>query len=252
MSTWAIGDVQGCFESLQALLARLGWRPGGDDLWFVGDLVNRGPRSLDVLRWAQKHDICAVLGNHDLHLLARAEGARPRGRGDTLREVLHAKDRASLLGWLARRPLLVESNHDVLVHAGVPPRWNLAKTRRRARAVEKVLRKKGAAALVGRQPTARPQDVRALAALTRMRFVDAKGRPMYEFKGPPAAGPLGQRPWFDHGRPSKRVVFGHWAALGLRVQEGVLAMDTGCAWGGALTAVCLETGDVVQQRSLEA
>ncbi len=251
MTTWAIGDVQGCYDSLQGLLARLGWRPGGDDLWFVGDLVNRGPRSLDVLRWARKHDIQAVLGNHDVHLLARAEGARPKGHADTLDDILKAKDRKSLLGWLRRRPLLLESHRDVLVHAGVPPRWSLPKTRRRARAVEKVLRKKGAAALVGNKPTAADREVHALAALTRLRFVDRKGRPTYEFKGPPDEGPAGQHPWFEEGLPRKRVVFGHWAALGLRVQQGVLGLDTGCVWGNALTAVCLETGDVVQQRSLE-
>jgi bis(5'-nucleosyl)-tetraphosphatase (symmetrical) len=251
VTTWAIGDVQGCFDSLQALLARLGWRPGGDELWFVGDLVNRGPRSLDVLRWARKNDVCAVLGNHDVHLLARAEGARKASRGDTLDDVLRAKDCKKLIRWLRHRPVLHESSRDVLVHAGVPPRWNLKKARSRARAVEQVLRRKGAGALISAKPSAAPKDVRALAALTRMRFVDAKGRPAYAFKGPPDEGPDAQSPWFDQRIHHKRIVFGHWAALGLRVQEGVLGLDTGCVWGHSLTAVNLDTGDVVQQRAVE-
>ncbi len=252
MSTWAIGDVQGCFDSLQALLATLGWRPGGDDLWFTGDLVNRGPKSLSVLRFAAKHDLRTVLGNHDLHLLARADGDRPAGRGDTLDKVLGAKDRGPLLDWLRQQPLLHEGERDVLVHAGVPPRWDLSKARRRAREVEEVIRRGDTATLLGPAPTARPRDARTTAGLTRMRFVDASGRPNYSSKAAPHEGPRDERPWFDAGLPDRRVVCGHWAALGLRVREGLLALDTGCVWGGALTAVCLENGDIVQQRSLEA
>jgi bis(5'-nucleosyl)-tetraphosphatase (symmetrical) len=251
VSTWAIGDVQGCFDSLQALLATLGWRPGGDTLWLVGDLVNRGPKSLEVLRWAKEHDVCCVLGNHDLHLLARAEGARPPGRNDTLSPILKADDRRALLGWLGSRPLLVAEDRAVLVHAGIPPRWSLDKARRRAEEVEHLLRRDGAGAVMGVLPTARPRAVRALAAFTRMRFVDGKGRPDYLFKGPPSQRPTGQRPWFEAGLPDRLVVFGHWAALGLRVTPGAWGLDTGCVWGGALTAACLETGEVVQQRALE-
>lgn len=251
MSTWAIGDVQGCFDSLQALLAHLGWRPGGDDLWFVGDLVNRGPKSLETLRWARKHDVTAVLGNHDLHLLARAEGKRRAGKGDTLDPILQAKGREKLLGWLRGRPLLHETDDTVLVHAGIPPRWSLGKARRRARAAEERLRSDGAAAFFGDPPPAPERDVRTVAGLTRMRYVDGDGRPLFEFKGPPHLAPEGHHPWFEHARPDKRLVFGHWAALGLRVHEGLVGLDTGCVWGHHLTAVNLDTGEVVQQRAID-
>lgn len=253
MTTWAIGDVQGCWQTLSALLQRIDFKPGRDRVWLVGDLVNRGPASAAVLRWAREvGDPCvAVLGNHDLHLLAVAEGAREQRRGDTLDDVLDAPDRKQLLKWLRRRPLLHREDDDILVHAGVLPSWTARQAAEEARGIERILRGHGAAELL-RTPN-RATRV-ALEALTRLRMVDAKGRPDGSWKGTPRAAPAGLCPWFDHPhrRPrGVRFVFGHWAALGLVRRPDVLALDTGCVWGRALTAVSLEGGEVVQERSRE-
>ncbi len=266
MGTYAIGDVQGCWRTLRRLLDRLDLDPARDRLWLVGDLVNRGAGSLEVLRWARGLGDGArvVLGNHDLHLLGCAAGLRRQKAGDTLDAVLRAPDRGDLLAWLRARPLLVREEvagrAHVLVHAGLLPAWSLDEAAARAAEAEALLRAPGSEGLAlafgrgarrGRGPGGGPGAARAaeaLAALTRLRFVDASGRmddDGADFKGPPADAPPGLVPWFDAPSPrdaAATVVFGHWAALDLLVRPGLAALDTGCVWGRRLTALRLEDG----------
>ena len=251
VSTYVIGDIQGCFEAFTRLLTRIDFTPGRDKLWLAGDLVNRGPDSLSVLRWCLAHDdnVVAVLGNHDLHVLARAAGVSGPKNRDSLDELLRAPDRDELLDWLRHKPLLHTENGWTMVHAGLLPAWTLADAQAIADAYSAELN--GA-----RMPLAlralRDQDIhlpdlRQLAQdagmLTRIRTCTADGEPCGEFAGPPADAPPGCLPWFRvPGRKSagERLVFGHWAALGLLLEENLIAVDTGCVWGNALTAVRLE------------
>jgi bis(5'-nucleosyl)-tetraphosphatase (symmetrical) len=255
VATYAIGDVQGCCDELERLLESLRFEPANDRLWFVGDLVNRGPRSLDVLRLVRRLGDAAVtvLGNHDLHLLALARGAvEPRGSDATLRPVLDAPDREPLLDWLQSRPVL---HHDeqlgaTLIHAGLPPQWDIALARRCAGELERALRGDHSArlfeAMYGNQPDLWREDLEGddrlrfiTNALTRLRICDRDGRMMLGFKGPPGEIPPGARPWFhvaERRSRGARIVCGHWSALGYLDEDGVLALDTGCVWGGSLTA----------------
>jgi bis(5'-nucleosyl)-tetraphosphatase (symmetrical) len=245
-----MGDIQGCFRTLRRLLRRIAFDPAKDRLWNTGDLVNRGPGSLEVLRWARDlgDRLMTVLGNHDLHLLARAAGlvrAKPR---DTLDEVLAAPDRDELLAWLRARPLLHAEEGRVLVHAGLLPAWTVAEAETLARSVEERLRAAGGLELA--RPQSREPERSTLWVLTRLRFCTADGSPGPDFTGPPDAAPPGCRPWFDFpGRRSAEatVLFGHWAALGFYRAPGILGLDSGCVWGGELTAVRLEDGEVFQE-----
>ncbi len=271
MATFAIGDVQGCSRSLALLLERVGFDPACDRVWLVGDLVNRGPGSLDVLRWAyaQRDSIVAVLGNHDLHLLSVARAGKAPKRRDTLADVLAAPDREQLLDWLCSRPLIhresIGARSHVMVHAGLPPFWSSDEAAARAAEVAAVLGGHSSdcsaaeflAALRG--PTPDRWDDRLegaqrlrfiVKALTRMRACSPEGTLESRFNGPPAGLPKGYAPWF--GVPHRRrddevVVCGHWAALGLHRSPGVLSLDSGCVWGNELTAVCLEDGAVTSQ-----
>lgn len=260
MATYAIGDVQGCAATLDRLLARLPLRRG-DRLWFVGDLVNRGPGSADVLRTVRGLGARAVvvLGNHDLHLVARAAGLTGAKRRDTLDDVLAAPDRDALCAWLRTRPLLHREGDHVLVHAGLLPAWTTAAAQRLAAAATTALRGAAGSALAAeceRPPDQAPGRLRGVArhaavgaTLTSLRTVRADGTPDWRFKGAPARAPRGHVPWF--AAPGRRsagvtVVFGHWAALGLHLDERVVAIDTGCVWGDALTAVRLEDRRVFQ------
>jgi bis(5'-nucleosyl)-tetraphosphatase (symmetrical) len=254
VATYAVGDVQGCFLTLQKLLARIPFDPAADTLWLVGDLVNRGPRSLETLRWAKglgaRHRV--VLGNHDIHLLACAEGISAKKPRDTLDEVLHAPDRKDLLAWLRERPFLVREREGILVHAGVHPAWTGDDAERLAHEAERALRKDLEGFLVAGQekpPKHWDDGLRGdarlsyiLAALTRMRIVHPDGRMDLKFKGPPSDAPPGTIPWFRAERRTagELVVFGHWAALGLDLGPTWIATDTGCVWGHALTAVRLD------------
>jgi bis(5'-nucleosyl)-tetraphosphatase (symmetrical) len=259
MAVYAIGDIQGCYDALRRLLDAIDYAPARDRLWLTGDLVNRGPQSLDVLRFvAGLDDVVCVLGNHDLHLLALAAGseaARKRSR-DTLDAVLAAPDREPLLAWLRARPL---AHYDealgwLLVHAGVAPQWDLAQTLACAREVEATVRGDAAtdflAHMYGDEPARWSDTLRGIPrqrfitnCLTRMRYCDAGGRLDLDSKGPPGSQPAGLLPWFR--APQRRtarvpIVFGHWAALGFLDEPTLLALDTGCVWGQGLTAVRLD------------
>ena len=266
MATYAIGDVHGCFKTLQKLLdkIRLDRR---DRLWMVGDLVNRGPRSLAVLRWAaeQGDRLVAVLGNHDLHLLSRAAGVAAPKRRDSLAEVLGASDRDDLLGWLRARPLLHREGGFILVHAGLFPEWTSSRAEELARETEAALRDGSAPGLLAgfeRKDEERWDEslkdgdrIRvALAGFARLRTLRPDGRMCAFFSGPPAEAPDGCLPWFDLPERRSRdetILFGHWAALGLRIGDGVIGLDTGCAWGQELTALRLEDGKLFQQRVVD-
>ena len=248
MATYAVGDVQGCFETLGRLLSRCGFREGTDRLWLTGDLVNRGPRSLDVLRWARRtRGLLTVLGNHDLHLLARAEGVAAARAGDTLDGVLSAPDREELLSWLRQRPFAHREGRTLLVHAGLLARWTAEDALRLAREASETLLAQGVSGLLAREAPAS----HAARVLTRLRACDRSGEPLWKHKVAPAELPRGAVPWFDvAGRRSRDVtiVFGHWGRLGLHVRESLLGVDTGCVWGGLLTAVRLEDRAVFQER----
>jgi bis(5'-nucleosyl)-tetraphosphatase (symmetrical) len=253
---WAIGDIQGCAQELRALLARLDFNADRDRLWFTGDLVNRGPDSLGALRLvhALRDNATVVLGNHDLHLLARAyAGEKPR-RADTLDDVLAARDRRRLLDWLLRLPLAHHdaARGDLLVHAGLVPQWSVADTLRLAGEVQAALHANPEAffaGMYGNRPDTWSDSLEGaqrlrftVNVLTRSRLCTAGGRINLREKGPPTAARAPWRPWYRHRRRASvgtRVVFGHWSTLGFYAGDNVLALDTGCVWGGTLTAIDL-------------
>ncbi len=242
-------------------------------MWLVGDLGNRGPDSLGTLRWVrdQGDSVVSVLGNHDLHLLARYEGILGARRRDTLDPVLEAADAGALCDWLADRPFVHREGRELLVHAGVPPDWTLDDIERGAELARRALRQdrrgfldalyalRGEAAERGPVSPAAADGARAASAFTRLRIVDREGAPEFAFDGPPEAIPAGYRPWFEKSNFGKsgferspapgglRVLFGHWAALGLMVSEHAVCLDSGCVWGGSLTAMRLEDGSFVIQ-----
>ncbi len=257
MTTYAIGDVQGCYETLMRLLDHIGFDDENDQLWFVGDLVNRGPNSLAVLRFVRALGAraVAVLGNHDLHLLAVHHGQRARPK-DTLDEVLSAPDRDELMAWLATRPLLhVDAAlRFVMVHAGIPAFWPLEAACSRARELEEVLRgddrREFLDVMYGNRPAIWRDDLRGVDrlrfitnAFTRMRVLDDHDALDLDFKDSAASVPVGLRPWFMDYRGktfTHRLVFGHWAALNGNCDvPGIHALDTGCVWGGRLSALRL-------------
>lgn len=262
MATYAVGDIQGCFGTLLRLLASFGFDRRRDRLWLVGDLVNRGARSLEVLRWAVDLDqrIICVLGNHDLHLLSLAWGVgRPRAT-DTLDGLLAAPDRDELLAWLRQRPLLHREGDTLLVHAGLLPPWSAAQAESLARSAEAVLRgPQGPLALAGLHgriaaPWDSPDLLTAargtLAGMVRVRFLDAGSRMDLACKGPPQGAPEGLVPWFEApGRKTaaQTVVFGHWSALGVLRRPNLVALDSGCYLGRLLTACRLEDRALFQE-----
>jgi len=265
MATWAIGDVHGCYRSLRELLGRAEIA-AQDRLWFVGDLVNRGPRSLDTLRFVADlgERATVVLGNHDLHFLARALGVAEPRKHDVLEELLSTPDLDELVDWFRQRPLLSMAGNDLLAHAGVLATWSLEEAGRRARRVETALRSEAASAYLeafrptaqapGEDPGVEPDLLADLRVFTLMRTVDDSDRPTYDYTGPLASLPEGRRPWFEvEGRATGdlRVVCGHWAALGLLVRDDLAALDTGCAWGGKLSALRLDDGRLEQVENLD-
>jgi bis(5'-nucleosyl)-tetraphosphatase (symmetrical) len=269
MATYAIGDVHGCYSTLRALLGGIGYSPAGDRLWMVGDLVNRGPRSLAVLRWAAAlgdDRLVVTLGNHDLYLLARAAGVAERKRRDTLDEVLEAPDRDELLAWLRRRPLVHRDGEHLLVHAGLFPQWSVEEAEELAREAAERLRGRSGDRLLRAAAGKRAERWRrgltsgararvAVAGMVRLRALAADGRMCADWSGPPAGLPHGCRPWFDvpdRRSAGTRIVCGHWAALGLRLTPGIAAIDTGCVWGQCLTALRLDDGRIFQEPARDA
>ncbi len=262
MATYAIGDIQGCADALQRLTDSFGFERSRDRLWFVGDLVNRGPDSLATLRLVKDlgERAVTVLGNHDFHLLAVAAGHAKMHRSDTLGAVLAAPDRDELLGWLRQRPLLHVEGVWAMVHAGLLPQWSVATARALAQEAEEALRGDGwrdfLAQLYGDAPDTWSDELRGadrlrviVNAMARMRFCTAQGRIELRTKGETAKAPAGFFPWFDApGRASRdhTLVCGHWSTLGLKLRPDLLALDSGCVWGGSLSAVRLEDRKLFQ------
>ena len=262
MSTYAIGDLQGCYVSLQALLTKIKFNKSRDALWFVGDLVNRGPDSLACLRFASGlgDRAIAVLGNHDLHLLAVAEGVSRAGKRDTIQLILNAPDRDDLLAWLRSQKLLHVDSQFIMVHAGLLPQWSLKMAISLAHEVEALIRgrerRSFLKSMYGDEPVlwddALVGDARSRLvanAMTRMRLLNKQDEVNLDYKGGLAAIPMGTVPWFTRRHAStvnKTVIAGHWSALGLHVTRNFVGLDTGCAWGQQLTAMRLEDRAIFQ------
>jgi bis(5'-nucleosyl)-tetraphosphatase (symmetrical) len=265
-----VGDVQGCDDALARLLAEIGFSPSRDRLVVLGDLVNRGTGSAAVLRRLMALGDAArcLLGNHDLHLLAVAHGVRRLHRGDTFTDVLEAPDAARLLGWLRQQPLALEEGGWLCVHAGLVPQWTRTQALELAAEVHEVLRdaafERFVPQMYGNEPARWRDDLEgpprwrfAINAFTRLRFCAADGTLDFDTKEGAGAAPAGFHPWFDvPGRASAGVPIacGHWSTLGLVVRPDLMALDTGCVWGGALTAVRVDgrRQEVIQVRCDEA
>ncbi|MES2106361.1 MAG: symmetrical bis(5'-nucleosyl)-tetraphosphatase [Pseudomonadota bacterium] len=269
VKTFVVGDIQGCCDQLDQLHQKITAQYPQARLLFSGDLVNRGPRSLATLRFA--HALSgkkvsglpladSVLGNHDLHLLAVASGLQKVHRNDTLDEILQAPDKDNLLDWLRRRPLALHQEGYLLVHAGVFPQWTLQQTLDLAQEVEEVLRGPNwldlLSQMYGNTPAQWSDSLRGIArwrciinGFTRIRFCDAAGAMDFDVKEGLGEAPAGLLPWFDiPGRQTAAtpIAFGHWSTLGLVMRPDLLSLDTGCVWGGKLTAVALDDRQVVQ------
>jgi bis(5'-nucleosyl)-tetraphosphatase (symmetrical) len=267
MSTYLVGDIQGCYDPLQRLLQKIVFDPVSDKLWLCGDLVNRGGQSLQVLRLLKSlgHSVSVTLGNHDLHLLATYQRYPTGGsRNIEFNEVLAAPECDSLMDWLCSQPLASWSEeHRLLrVHAGVIPQWNWQAAISAGREVSAILqsekRGKFLRRMYGNKPRAWREDrtgwkrLRLITnILTRLRFCDEEGRGIFNESGPPGSQPDNYKPWFKHKHRLTRdvtIAFGHWAALGLRVKKRYIAMDSGCVWGGKLSAFRLEDRVIFQVR----
>lgn len=262
MSVYVLGDIQGCFVELQLLLQEVEFNPAKDKLWFVGDLVNRGSGSLEVLRLVKSlgDSAITVLGNHDLHLLAVAAGVAKLHRSDTLDEILAAPDRDELLTWLRQQRLMYVEGDNVMVHAGLLPQWSIKQAAKLAREVEIALRGddylKFLEHMYGNTPNSWNDELSGYKrlrvitnAFTRLRVCTPDGEMEYKFKGEVEKIPAGFVPWFDVPKRTSQdatVIFGHWSALGLKITPNVIALDTGCLWGGSLTAMRLEDRKLFQ------
>ncbi|MCP1605876.1 symmetrical bis(5'-nucleosyl)-tetraphosphatase [Pseudomonas citronellolis] len=263
MATYAVGDLQGCLEPLKQLLQRVAYDPVRDKLWLVGDLVNRGPQSLETLRYlyAMRDSVVCVLGNHDLHLLAVAYNAERLKKADTLREILEAPERDDLLDWLRNMPLVHhDAQRDVtLVHAGIPPQWSIEKSLQRAAEVEEALRDDQRLPLFlegmyGNEPARWDKKLHGIDRLrvitnyfTRMRFCTPDGKLDLKSKEGLGTAPEGYAPWFSYPArkaAGRKIIFGHWAALeGQCDVPGLYALDTGCVWGGSMTLLNVDSGE---------
>ena len=262
MATYAIGDIQGCFNTLQRLLERINLQPN-DHLWLAGDLVNRGPDSLRVLRWAKElgERATVVLGNHDLRLLCIAQQACEKRPSDTIDDVLTAPDRDELLAWLQGRPLLVRRGTHALVHAGLLPSWTMDTAMELHAEVTTALRgphvRDFFVHLCKESPSQWQPDMTGLTrlamitkALTYVRICTGNDAMLLNFSGAPSLAPSGYLPWFQHPWRKSRdttIICGHWAALGLHLDDNIRALDSGCVWGRALTAYRLDDGSLFQE-----
>ncbi|WP_434679341.1 symmetrical bis(5'-nucleosyl)-tetraphosphatase [Pseudomonas sp. R1-18] len=261
MADYAVGDLQGCLEPLKCLLEHVSFDPARDRLWLVGDLVNRGPESLETLRYLYgiRDSVICVLGNHDLHLLAASRKIDRLKKGDTLDDILQAPDRDQLLDWVRQQKLMhYDAERNVaMVHAGIPPQWSLKKALKYAGEVEAALRDDALIepflnGMYGNEPAKWSGDLRGVTRLrvitnyfTRMRFCNRDGKLDLKAKEGIETAPPGYAPWFSHKQrktKSVKIVFGHWAALEGRCDEpDVYALDSGCVWGGSLTMLNLDT-----------
>ncbi|WP_342244008.1 symmetrical bis(5'-nucleosyl)-tetraphosphatase [Pseudomonas sp. OTU5201] len=261
MTAYAVGDIQGCLDQLKCLLEQVRFDPARDQLWLVGDLVNRGPKSLETLRflYSIRESVICVLGNHDLHLLAVANNIERLRKADTLREILDAPDCADLLDWLRRQKLLhYDEKRDIaLVHAGIPPQWSLRKALKRAAEVEEALQDDARLPLFldgmyGNEPAKWDSDLHGVTRLrvitnyfTRMRFCRADGTLDLKSKEGLGTAPPGFAPWFsfpERKTRGQKIIFGHWASLEGKCDEpGLFALDTGCVWGGAMTLLNIDS-----------
>ena len=262
MATYAVGDIQGCGAEFRQLLEQMRFDPVQDRLWLVGDLVNRGPESLEVLRLVKSlgDSAITVLGNHDLHLLAVAAGAAELHHSDTLDEVLNAPDRDELLFWLRQQRLLHAEGGYALVHAGLLPQWSVAQAASLAHEVESALRGPDYAMFLARMYGNAPHGwdgdltgykrLRVIVnAFTRMRICTPQGEMEFKFKGEIENIPEGYLPWYEVPSRKSRdatVIFGHWSALGLKLAPRVIALDSGCLWGGPMSAIRLEDRQLYQ------
>jgi len=261
MATYAIGDVQGCYDELKSLLAQIKFNSDQDQLWFCGDLVNRGPKSLETLRFIRSlgDNAVSVLGNHDLHLLATAYDHQKPGKKDTFDEVLQANDCSELLNWLRHQPL---AHHDIkknitLVHAGIHPNWSIDKTLQLAKEMEQVLQSDNHISfykhMYGDKPFNWSDSLSGWSRyrfitniLTRLRYCDIQGNPALNAKGAPGSQAEGLLPWYEiPNRQSQhdKIIFGHWSTLphaGLSSINNTYAIDSGCLWGGSLTAMRID------------
>lgn len=263
MSTYAIGDIQGCYLTFRALLEQIDFDPARDRLWLLGDLVNRGPRSLEVLRWvsSQGDRVQAVLGNHDIHLLSRAAGISMPKTRDSLEAVLKAPDREGLMDWLRSRPLFYREGKHAMVHGGLAPDWDLEKAAALAGEAEAAIRGKDFEATLkamgGERPRRWKDHLEAperyatiLHIFTRIRMCREDGRFDFEYKGAPESAPADSFPWFgapERRKDEARILFGHWAALGLRLGKTWAGLDSGCVWGKTLSAMRLEDEKIFQE-----
>ena len=265
MAIYAIGDIQGCFDELLRLLDTLAFNEHTDQLWFAGDLVNRGPKSLETLRFVKSLGDTAVtvLGNHDLHLLAASCAPKIANKKDTLLQILEAPDRDELIDWLRRRPLFHFNDDFCLVHAGVPPQWDFKKTQKMALLGEQTLKDPDYQVflkhLYGNKPNLWSSGLKGVEKLrfiincfTRMRYCDVNGRLDFIHSGPPGSQPKGLMPWFavpKRKNSGMRIIFGHWSTLGYYEGPNCYGIDTGCLWGGQLTALRLD--EPVQRFSID-
>ena len=262
MATFAIGDLQGCYQEFRQLLDLIHFDHEKDRLWLVGDIVNRGPGSLAILRFIMslKDAAIMVLGNHDLHLLMVAEGCARLHRNDTLQEILDAPDRDELLHWLRWQKLLHLDGNHVMVHAGLLPSWSIAQAALLAKMVEAALRGPNfhelCSHMYGNQPNHWDDSLEGyprlrviINAMTRMRVCTPDGKMDFAHKGPARDTPVGYLPWFETPNRASReatIICGHWSALGLQIRDNLIALDTGCLWGGSLTAIRLEDRRIFQ------
>lgn len=256
MATIAIGDVQGCYDQLMRLLERADYDERRDVLWFVGDLVNRGPQSARTVRFAKSlgERQVTVLGNHDLALLVVADGIKKAHRGDTFGDILSAPDRDELLSWLRHQKMMHAGGGWAMVHAGLLPQWSIAQALALAREVEAALQgadhREFLKHMYGNEPARWRDDLAGydrlrvvINAMSRMRLVNAEGAMEFSHKTGLTGLPAGFVPWYDAPDRASRgtpVLFGHWAALGLQLRADAICLDSGCVWGRALSALRLE------------
>ena len=270
MATYAIGDIQGCYYAFMALLQRLQFNPKNDTLWLVGDLINRGNGSLEMLRWCYQHQLSLqiVLGNHDLHALAVVHGLKSAHKGDTLQRSIDAPDSGALFTWLRHQPLMIAQQAYAqegyaMVHAGLLPQWTIDQALSYASEVEAVLQSENyrnfLSNMYGGLPNQWQDDLTGMDrlrvitnAMTRMRICTIDGEMEFAFKGELLDIPTNYLPWFDvpnRQSQASHIICGHWSALGLRQRNNIHALDTGCLWGGQLTAMRLETREITQVKS---